>query len=70
MTFRVELARQAEKALDRLDRITEKRLRDRLKEFVPVVMAPPALLQNSAVKPVWQESRQWRLILLAQASGL
>ena len=31
MTFKVELARQAEKALDRLDRITEKRLRDRLK---------------------------------------
>ena len=33
MTYKVELARQAEKALDRLDRVTEKRLRDRLKEL-------------------------------------
>ena len=33
MTFKVELARQAEKALDRLDRITEKRFRDRLREL-------------------------------------
>lgn len=33
MTYKVELARQAEKALDRLDRVTEKRIRDRLKEL-------------------------------------
>ncbi len=33
MTYKVELAKQAEKALDRLDRVTEKRLRDRLKEL-------------------------------------
>ena len=33
MTYKVELTRQAEKALDRLDRVTEKRLRDRLKEL-------------------------------------
>ena len=35
MTYKVELARQAEKMLDRLDRVTEKRLRDRLKELSP-----------------------------------
>jgi mRNA interferase RelE/StbE len=33
VTYKVELARQAEKALDRLDRVTEKRIRDRLKEL-------------------------------------
>jgi mRNA interferase RelE/StbE len=33
VTYKVELARQAEKALDRLDRVTEKRLRDRLKDL-------------------------------------
>jgi mRNA interferase RelE/StbE len=33
VTYRVELTRQAEKVLDRLDRVTEKRLRDRLKEL-------------------------------------
>jgi mRNA interferase RelE/StbE len=33
VTYNVELARQAEKALDRLDRVTEKRLRDRVKEL-------------------------------------
>jgi len=33
VTYKVELTRQAEKALDRLDRVTEKRLRDRLKEL-------------------------------------
>ncbi|MBI4794538.1 MAG: type II toxin-antitoxin system RelE/ParE family toxin [Deltaproteobacteria bacterium] len=31
----MELARQAEKMLDRLDRVTEKRIRDRLKELSP-----------------------------------
>ena len=31
MIYKVALARQAEKALDRLDRVTEKRIRDRLK---------------------------------------
>ncbi|MEW6657877.1 MAG: type II toxin-antitoxin system RelE/ParE family toxin [Thermodesulfobacteriota bacterium] len=35
MTYKVELARQAEKMLDRLDRVTEKRIRDRLKELSP-----------------------------------
>jgi len=35
VTYRVELARQAEKMLDRLDRVTEKRIRDRLKELSP-----------------------------------
>jgi mRNA-degrading endonuclease RelE of RelBE toxin-antitoxin system len=33
VTYKVELAHQAEKMLDRLDRVTEKRLRDRLKEI-------------------------------------
>ena len=33
MTYKVELAHQAEKMLDRLDRVTEKRIRDRLKEL-------------------------------------
>jgi mRNA interferase RelE/StbE len=31
VTYKVELARQAEKALDRLDRVREKRISDRLK---------------------------------------
>ena len=35
MTYKVELAHQAEKMLDRLDRVTERRLRDRLKEISP-----------------------------------
>lgn len=35
MTYKVELARQAEKMLDRLDRVTEKRIRDRLNELSP-----------------------------------
>jgi mRNA interferase RelE/StbE len=33
VTYKVELARQAEKSLDRLDRVTEQRLRYRLKEL-------------------------------------
>jgi mRNA interferase RelE/StbE len=35
VTYKVELAHQAEKMLDRLDRVTERRLRDRLKEISP-----------------------------------
>ena len=31
--YKVALARQAEKVLDRLDRVTEKRIRDRLKDL-------------------------------------
>ena len=33
MTYQVRLSRQAEKTLERLDRTTENRLRDRLKEL-------------------------------------
>jgi mRNA interferase RelE/StbE len=33
VTFRVQLFRQPEKELDRLDRVAEKRIRDRLKEL-------------------------------------
>lgn len=33
MSYKVELTRQAEKSLDRLDRVTEKRLRDRIKQL-------------------------------------
>lgn len=33
MTYKVELSRQAEKILDRLDRVTEQRIRDRLREL-------------------------------------
>jgi len=35
VSYIVELAHQAEKMLDRLDRVTEKRIRDRLKELSP-----------------------------------
>jgi mRNA interferase RelE/StbE len=40
VTYNVELAHQAEKMLDRLDRVTEKRIRDRLKELSPNPYAP------------------------------
>ena len=70
MTYRVELARQAEKALDRLDRITEKRLRDRLKElsFNPY---DPRLSNDVIMEEGKKYSRvgDWRVIYRVEAEN-
>ena len=47
MIYKVELARQAEKALDRLDRVTEKRLRDRLNELSLDLTTPDFQMMSS-----------------------
>ena len=71
MTFKVELARQAEKVLDRLDRITEKRLRDRLKE---ISLNPYDLRLSNEV--IMKEGKRytkvgdWRIIFQVEAADM
>ena len=63
MTYKVELARQAEKALDRLDLVTEKRIRDRLKEL-SLNPSDPRLTDDVIMKEGKKYSRvgDWRVI--------
>jgi len=71
VTFKVELARQAEKVLDRLDRITEKRLRDRLKE---ISLNPYDLRLSNEV--IMKEGKgytkvgDWRIIFQVEAADM
>ena len=70
MTYKVELARQAEKALDRLDRVSEKRIRDRLKKLA--LNPYDSRLSNDVIM---EESKKytrvgdWRVIFRVEAAG-
>jgi len=63
VTYKLELARQAEKMLDRLDRVTEKRIRDRLKELSPNPY-DPRLTDDVIMKEGKKYTRvgNWRVI--------
>ena len=71
MIFRVELARHAEKAFDRLDRTTEKHLRDRLKELS---LKPYDLRLSNEV--IMKEGKRytkvgdWRIIFRVEAADI
>jgi mRNA-degrading endonuclease RelE of RelBE toxin-antitoxin system len=65
VTYKVELARQAEKALDR---VTEKRLRDRLKELSLNLYDPR--LSNDVIMEEGKRYSQvgdWRIIFRIEA---
>jgi mRNA interferase RelE/StbE len=69
VTYKVELARQAEKALDRLDRVSEKRIRDRLKELSFNPYDPR--LSNDVImeeKKKYTRVGDWRVIFRVDAA--
>jgi mRNA interferase RelE/StbE len=70
VTYRVELTRQAEKTLDRLDRATEKRLRDRLKELSSSPY-DPRLSDGVIMEADKRYSRVgvWRVIYRVESQG-
>ena len=69
MTYKVELTRQAEKTLDRLDRVTEKRLRKRLKEL-SLNPHDPRFSKDIIMKEGQKYSKvgDWRIIFRVETS--
>ena len=70
MIYKVQLARQAEKTLDRLDRVTEKRIRDRLQEL-SLNPLDPRLANDVIMEEGKKYSRvgDWRVIYRLEAEN-
>ena len=70
MIYKVQLARQAEKTLDRLDRVTEKRIRDRLEEL-SINPFDPRLSNDVIMEEGKKYSRvgDWRVIYRLEAEN-